>query len=268
VFLNLGKKKKSKVPELIKTLDLKGTIWNSCIDSAKDLLVVETRDSELLECRFYVIDLKKKEIITDYQYNDEKWWIGLKYAFDGYFVLYTYEDEQNPISKGIIVVDGVRGVIRWRNENYSFLDAQGPQIMVTDTETKSNMNINIDGGRVCCYKECPPCQNLKEPVRYLEDSEYFEQTASLIEMVKSEKPSEFIEYLEWEEKIILSYCTYIDQKQVNNLVVLDTEGKLLQEFNLSTGFKGISFGDYVVYKELLLFAIEGDKYQIVDLSQL
>lgn len=268
MFLNLGKKKKSKAEDFAQALELKGKVWNSCIDTDKDLLVVETRDADILECRFYVIDLKKKKIITDYQYNDEKWWIGLKYAFGGYFVLYTYEDEQNPISRGVIVIDGVRGVIRWRNETYCFLDAQGGQIMVTDSETKANMNINIDGGKVCSFTECSPTQNLKEPTRYLEQTEYFEQTASLIDMVKKEKAVESIEYLECDDLILVSYYTYKQQQQENKLLILNKEGVLRQEFQLSMGSKGISFGDFVVYKDLLMFSYEGNKYQLVDLGEL
>ena len=59
MFLNLGKKSKSSPSPKEKTISLEGKVWNSCIDSSKDILVIETRDEDQLKVSFHTIDIKK-----------------------------------------------------------------------------------------------------------------------------------------------------------------------------------------------------------------
>lgn len=196
MFLNLGKKKTVKSAGLEKSYCFKGQIWNSSLDTEKDLLIVETRDADAFQCWFYTIDLKKNELLSEFQLQDECWWVGLKYANNGSYVLYTYEDEQQPISKGVIVVDALRGLIRWRKEEYCFLDGQGDQMTVSNAETGDNLTVSIESGRIVCYQEFPENRDVQIPTRYLQDGEYFNETAELIKMVTDEVATESIEYLE------------------------------------------------------------------------
>ncbi len=268
MFLKLGKKNKSKSTGGEKSFCFKGQIWNSCLDTEKDLLIVETRDSDAFQCWFYTIDLKKNELISEFQLQEECWWVGLKYAHNGNYVLYTYEDEQKPISKGVIVVDAKRAIVRWKKENYCFLDGQADQMCVRDDETNNNLTIDIESGRVVAFQEEKTKNLVQVPTRYLQDSEYFDQTAQLVKLVTNEAPTECIEYLEHNNHLFISYYIYKEQKQENHLLILTSEGALKKQYCLSDSSKGIGFGDFVVYKNLVLFAVNNQNYTVLPIESL
>lgn len=268
MFLNLGKKKKSKSAGLEKSYCFKGQIWNSCLDTEKDLLIVETRDADAFQCWFYTIDLKKNELLSEFQLQDECWWVGLKYAFDGNFVLYTYEDEQKPISKGVIVVDAIRGIVRWRKDTYCFLDGQGDQMCVSDSETKDNLTISIESGRISNYQEIPQNKSVQVPLRYLQGSDYFNETAELVKLVTNEVATESIEYLEYNNHLFISFYIYKEQKQENHLLILTEDGAFVKKYCLSNHTKGIGFGDFVVYKNIVLFAVNNQNYTVLPIESL
>lgn len=263
MFLKLGKKNKSKSIEQEKSYSFKGQIWNSCLDTEKDLLIVETRDSEVFQCWFYAIDLKKNKLLSEFQLPEENWWVGLKYSNDGNYVLYTYEDEQSPVSKGVVVVDAYRGIVLWKKESYCFLDAQGDQMCVTDEENNVNLTVSIESGRVVKYQEQPANKQIQLPARYLQETEFFDQTASLVKLVKNHECVDSIEYLEAGNFLFVSYYVVKDLKQENNLLILTLEGDLIKEFCLSSQSKGIGFGDFVVYKSQVLFAVDNQEFTIL-----
>jgi len=268
VFLKLGKKNKPKSTGIEKSFSFKGQIWNSCLDIEKDYLVVETRDSDAFQCWFNTIDLKKNELVSEFTLQEECWWVGLKYAYNGSYVLYTYEDEEKPISKGVIVVDAKRAVVRWKNDSYCFLDGQGPQMCVRDEETDKNMTIDIESARIVSYQESSDNKLVRTPVRYLEKTDYFDQTAKLVTLVTNEFPSECIEYLEHKGYLFISYYIYKDQKQENHLLILTSDGVLVKEYCLSNSSKGIGFGDFVIYKNLVLFAVNNQNYTVLPIESL
>ncbi len=266
MFLNLGKKNKSKAKGQEKSYCFKGQIWNSCLDTEKDLLIVETRDADAFQCWFYTIDLKKNKLLCEFQLEEECWWVGLKYAFDGNFVLYTYEDEKSPISKGVIIVDATRGIVRWKNEDYSFLDGQGNQICVRDTKEENNLTVSMESGRLVTFQELPDNKMVQTPMRYLPETDYFNETAELIKLVTDNVATESIEYLEHNNYLFISYYIYNELKQENHLLILTSKGLFVKEYCLSNHTKGIGFGDFVVYKNLLLFAVDNQNYTVLPIE--
>ncbi len=266
MFLNLGKKSKSSPSPKEKTISLEGKVWNSCIDSSKDILVIETRDEDQLKVSFHTIDIKKGKKLSTYEHPDHNWWIGLKYAYKGFFVLSKFQ-EDSPLSQGIIIVDATRGVIRWMNDEFSFLDGQKDQIMVSDKEKNVNLVLDIESGKSVSFEEYEDLE-IKLPQRYLQDTEYFKHTAEFIQLSTNDTPFECIEHLETEDLIISSYYCLNETAQENHLLISDLEGNLLRKFSLQDNQKGIGYGDFVVFKNNLIFVTNNRNVEILPLATL
>ena len=99
-------------------------------------------------------------------------------------------------------------------------------------------------------------------------NEYFNQTAQLIKLVTNNAPTECIEYLEVNNHLFISYYIYKEQKQENYLLILTSEGAFVNEYCLSNSSKGIGFGDFVIYKNLALFAINNQNYVVLPIESL
>ena len=182
--------------------------------------------------------------------------------------MYTYEDEQKPISKGVIVVDAKRAIVRWKKDSYCFLDGQGGQISVHDDETENNLTVDIESGRLVTFQEVRDNKLVQIPTRYLQESEYFNQTAQLVKLVTNDAPTECIEYLEHNNHLFISYYIYKEQKQQNHFLVLTAQGSLVKQYCLSDSSKGIGFGDFVIYKNLVLFAVNNQNYTVLPTESL
>lgn len=266
MFLKLGKKSISSSSAQEKTISFEGKVWNSCIDSSKDIIVIETRDEDQLTVKFHCIDIKKGKELFCYQHPEHNWWIGLKYAHKGFFVLSQFQ-EDSPLSKGIFVIDSSRGVIRWKNNDYSFLDGQKDQIMVADKEKNINLALDIESGSPVQFEEFEDPE-IKLPQRYLQDTEYFKHTAEYIKITTNDTPFECIEHLETENLIISSYYSLNDTTQENHLIIADLEGKMLKKFQLQENQKGIGYGDFIVFKNTLIFITNNKNIKLLPLSSL
>ena len=266
MFFNLGKKSNSSPSTIEKSVLLQGKVWNSFIDSSNELLIVETRNEESLKVIFYTIDLNSTKIISSYEHHENGWWLSLKYAFDGFFVL-ALLNEDSPLSKGVIIIDSKRSTINWKNEDLSFLDGQRNQLMVKDATDECNRNLDIKNGQQIPFKEYDD-KEITHPQRYIENTTYFEQTAVYIEQLTKDNARECIEYLETDRLIICSYYKYEETNQSNHLIISDIDGNLLKSFNIQGKKKGIAYDNFTLYKDTLIFAINNEAINLLNLSLL
>ncbi len=126
-------------------------VWRLEIDSLKDIIVAEIRDSSDKQVCFASINLESCKVYFDNFQTEERWLTGIEAAYDGVLLIHNYQNESGPTHKGLIAIDETNGEILWMNYNLSFdyLSINGPvcydarfqprKLMLTDIQTGATM---------------------------------------------------------------------------------------------------------------------------------
>lgn len=125
-----------------------GQIWKLLIEPVKELLFVETRDTENRVVSFSGFDLNTGKPSFLNITLDEKWLTGMEGCFDGVLFLHGYQSTQSPVHKGITAVDGATGNILWSNYNYAInhISASGPVAYNTQIQPKKLFVLDAQNG--------------------------------------------------------------------------------------------------------------------------
>lgn len=127
-----------------------GQIWKLLIDPVKELLFVETRDTENRIVSFSGFDMNTG---TGNFLNislDEKWLTGIEDCFNNVLFLHGYQSTQSPVHKGITAIDSATGNILWSNYNYAInhISVSGPVAYNTQIQPKKLFVLHAQNGAV------------------------------------------------------------------------------------------------------------------------
>lgn len=126
------------------TYTFSGLIWKLELDSASDLLYVETRNQQEHLVSFSAFDLKNGQANFIEITSEEKWLAGMNGGRKGVLFLYGYKSVQSPEQKGIIAIDGLTGKQLWADYNLALEKFTAEGLLATDQRFQTKKMILLD----------------------------------------------------------------------------------------------------------------------------
>lgn len=181
----------------------------------------------------------------------ESWWVGLTAANEKTLLLHSYINKGNPDHKNLVAYDIFGQKIRWEIDEFSFFDWNDS--VIWGYRTLNDLipaTVTIETGTLLEEEWQPiPAQertDVYKPVRYTEGTSHYETVKRFVEQKASMEISRGVEYLEWENRILLS--VYLEQggKLANYLLVFDREGEKLMEEKLGENLPGLGTDTFFI----------------------
>ena len=111
--------------ELAPTLseNFTGIIWKVLLDNVAGFIAIESRNTELRQVSFSVLNYITGERLIKELTVDEPWYSALAHIGNGHLFINGYEYAGSPVSKGIIAIKINNVAMSWQQYNLSFYDA-------------------------------------------------------------------------------------------------------------------------------------------------
>ena len=232
------------------------TIWQQFVDSRSALLLLELRDSSNRSLSYVVFDLNTRKVLHDFVPTHDDWWSKIVLFQDQKIVFTTFK-EDSPEITGTYITD-LAGKILWSNsKSYPIITNQEIQLFDLNGQKQALPESHNS------FAISSP--NLLEPVPYLFETDHFNTVAAFLKDTLHVQPIEAIEYLEYNEKIIIGFHILIENRLENSIIVLNNDGNILFQDIISTGRKGIGFGTFYVYKDHCIYIKELECLKIIAL---
>ena len=230
-----------------------GVVWN--IKAFDEILVVETRNSELKQASFSAFDIQTNEFLWRNLKLEESWWISLAgVARDRvFFTLYT--DTSNPDKKAIIAHRLTDGELIWWNNDFSLTDILDQELVgVSEKYGRQEIILDIQTGKPLNSASFKSSQKDKviRPQQYLEGHSYFETIKTFFNQKFNLLPTTALEYLEHGQLIFIS-CYFQEIELANYLFILSSDGNLLLKEKLDEHPKGIGLDTFFILSGNVFF---------------
>ncbi|RKR84392.1 uncharacterized protein DUF4905 [Mucilaginibacter gracilis] len=127
-----------------------GQIWKMEIDASRQLLYIETRNTQSRTVRFSAFDmLLGKANFIDFAL-DEQWLAGIEGSFNGVLFLHGYQSAQSPVHKGITAINGNNGQVLWSNYTYAIhhISTGGPVAYNTQVQPQKLFILDAQNGAI------------------------------------------------------------------------------------------------------------------------
>jgi hypothetical protein len=257
---------KKLVPDFSYTFD--GKIWKTCTDAQNMLLALEIRDDNTHRVSFSILDIKTGKIIRNNLVVEEPWWTSIESIQWPVLYLRIFPDELNPSDINLLAFDIEKEQPRWIVEHFDPV-LWGENVIIgrrTFTESREVCSINtISGVMTLPLAEMAGSDSLKYPgykgiqlhypVQYFEGDENFNIIKEFLGREKI-KPRNVIDYLEFNELVIIGYYSPDDSDLANYLLITDMKGNIIFHKKCSTGLKGIGVELFFIMETTLIFTVE------------
>ena len=241
-----------------------GIVWKILCDSGSPLVAVELRNYENREVSFVLINTKLKEIIWQGNNPEESWWTGIEAFNNKIIYLHGYRDIQFPEHKGMWALSE-KGKVLWVDKEKAFLHLAGDNLYSYTKEGDTNRFYWLDAATGKVVKKLDEDEALKNPnsekvdnfvnnpAHYKADNQYFSKLAAFTEQYTGLKAVTAIDYLEYKNKIILSFYTAEQEKLHSHLLLISEDGSKELEELTGTELSGIGIDTFFVCRDILFF---------------
>lgn len=240
-----------------------GKIWKIITDHNTPLLVVQVRDGEAYQTSFTAIDTAQSAILWQDYTLDENWWLGMSALHQGVLLLHIYPDAQKPQPQGIIALDVVSKEVIWQNQDLNFYEIVENKIVANSSTTSDHFYLTVDiksGNILERFQEFDHEFTRKNennsmifPFHYQNEMAYFQTVAVFLKKKFNLQIVQAVDYLEYDNFIIISYFYDAADGLMNNLLVLDQNGQVLLHQNIEKQLIGIGLDTFFVFKNELFF---------------
>lgn len=111
---------------------INGLIWKIQTNENKALLCIESRNFELKQVAFTLLNFETGEIYFKENIFEEPWKLNLAFTGEENLILNGYEQSESPESKGLMSIDVNSGAILWERYNLSLDSANTNSLKVFD----------------------------------------------------------------------------------------------------------------------------------------
>ena len=243
--------------------ETQGKIWKIITDSSSPLVIVQIRDGEAYQTSFTAIDTQGQKILWQNFTLEESWWVGMSALQQGILLLHTYPDTQKPQPQGLIALEIASQKVLWQTEEFNFYEVIDNKIVVNSPTTSSDLYLTIDikaGNVLERFQELPTGLTRKNenksmifPFHYQDEMAYFQTVAIFLKKKFNLQIVQAVDYLEYDNFIIISYFYDNAGDLMNNLLVLDHNGQVLFHQNIEKQLTGIGLDTFFVFKNELFF---------------
>lgn len=237
-MLNLHKNYDNQLLPQNKSFDsfkLDGTVWKMLAHPSKPVLYIETRKAETRETGFVAIDIERRQVLWNKVQMEPSWWLGLEAVTEELVLLHAYTDIQNPEHKGIFAIDGNTGKKVWEHKEYTFAGFSKKQLLMYPSgRLEEGYSLaDLKGGGVVIAGENVETDELPAHVKisnaiqiYAEQANFFKVATFILQSVNKEAIT-MIDYLEYQDHLVLAFYTKQDDALINWLLLANREGKVL-----------------------------------------
>lgn len=240
-----------------------GIVWNMMLDETGEFLILEIRQNEKHQVSFTAIALETGTVMWDGLEFEENWWVGMTAFSNGMLLLHKYADNEDPEPKSLIAFDVIKQEVRWMHEEFTYLKLTNEQVLGFDASNKNKQyeSINlIDGNRKAVDDESvlqlPIDKKLVEealyPLHYKEGTAYFATCKTFLYNRLGLDAVNAIEYLEYNNRIIISYYI-VEDKLANYLLIMDAEGLEFFHEPIQRNINAIGLETFFIVKNHLIF---------------
>ncbi len=226
-------------------------------DGNNQRLFLEIRNPVDKTVSFSALNLQNNQWLWKDLVFEEPWWISLR-AAEGDILLFTiYTDSNNPDKKSVLGYDVVKRNVAWWKNGFSLTSINRLSVIGEDAKFPGKESIlDLFTGQPLHRSEFDLVDSQNFPVirpfQYEEGTAYFDTVKDFLHSRLGILPVTTIEYLEIEDKIILS--VFLKQEGLANyLYVLDADGEILISEELGNGLKGIGLDTFFVFSGHLIF---------------
>ncbi len=239
------------------------------LDEEELYLALEIRDLPNHKVSFAAIDISNKKLIWKEIGFEEEWWIGMGGIKKGSILFYVYENDQNPAPTSYFLYSIIKQAILWQSSDFRFLSVIDEGVIgYTGPEENSQLLLvhPVSGiSKIISSNDYNPSvvsENIisSYPFHYLEATEYYKSIEKYLVQNHGINPVKALDYLEFENAIIISYYLYSEgyqkynEKFDNYLLVLNKKGEQLFNEKIAINVTGIGLGIFFVIKNQLIFS--------------
>lgn len=240
----------SAVPAFKFSKHFPGIIWNTLSVPGRNLLVLELRDDKNFQVYFSALNFLTGKFLWENVQLKEAWWAGFTAANSDLILFHTYISKGNPDHKNLIGYDIFSQKVRWEVAEFSFFDWDHERVYGYLTkDERVQATIDISNGMVSPQQWAvitPSVENTEKPVLYLEGSPYLKTLKEFVERRTSHTVEKGMEYLEWNEWILMSLYRTENGKLANYLLVFNRDGVLLMEEKLDENLSGLGTDTFFI----------------------
>jgi len=228
-----------------------GTIWNTLAVETENRLVIEVREDVNFKVTFSLLDYAKGKLIWKDISLPESWWISLAAANKNTVLLNKFMNKGgNPDRKSLIALDANTATIRWEMEELSFYDWNESEIFGYRTKDDLvQVRINLVTGQLVEEPWQPKPENVKpespKPVFYAEGTPHFETVKKFVAQADY-VITKGVEYLEFNDWIIVSVYVEESAKLANYLLVFSETGELVLTLKLGEKLGGLGSDTFFI----------------------
>lgn len=241
----------SRAPEFLFSHHLPGMIWNTVAAEEERLLALEVRDDTTFTTTFSLLNYQRNVFLLENKSLPEPWWVSLAAANEQTMLINRFMNKGgNPDQKSLIAVDIQSGGIRWEVESFSFFDWNKTEVLGYLTKGDPvQATVNLTSGVLTeeDWEEGPESSSpeRQRPAFYPEGSQHFDTIKEFLRkadylIVKG------VEYLEFNNWIIMSGYVEESAKLANYLLVFDHEGTLKLTVKLGENLAGLGTDTFFI----------------------
>lgn len=252
-----------------------GIIWKVLPDDQCQYLVIESRDSVKRKTLWSVVALEKETLLLEGIPAPKPWWIGIKAAVSGKVIFQGYKESQTPEIKGVYVMDGTTGRESWKEEEKVFHSFSGKDKIVLQAKEQEQTLLyeaDLQSGKIIRqlkeedYTEISlPETGIVFPLLYTEENIHYKTIAGFLEHNKY-KALGPIEYLEHEDKIMVSFYIQEGKTLINIVWLVNEDGETLLEDRMAEGTEGVGMASFFLMNERLIYIKDKTKIALALLS--
>lgn len=200
---------------------------------------------------FSLLDYTKNEFVWKDISLPESWWLSLAAANKNTVLLNRFKNKGgNPDHKSLIALDAATATIRWETEELSFYDWNESEIFGYRTKDELvPVKVNLLTGQVAEEPWQPKTerslvQNPK-PVFYAEGTPHFETVKKFVAQTDY-VITKGVEYLEFNDWIMVSMYVEESAKLANYLLVFNKTGALVLTVKLGEKLAGLGADTFFI----------------------
>jgi hypothetical protein len=219
-----------------------------------DQLMVQTKDERLMESMYTLVHFGLQTTLSDGIKIHDSWFqIPLALYSDKTIIQY-FPNDQNPEEKVIIKYDFSKGGIDWEHANIDYAAIIDDGVLLRDANGYYLLNDLNE------LNEINPSQiqeivtnQFDYPSFFGQDEIEFSEMADIVEKLTGQKVHLGVEYLEYNQYILISYFAIDGIKFNNFLIVLDSTGKIALHQKINGEMKGLGRDTFFILAEKLIF---------------
>jgi hypothetical protein len=259
------------------SFQFQGVIWKLHIDLKTESVAIEVRDAETWNTSFAWAELSSSKMLWQDFSLEENWWLGLIGVYDSVMLFHTFKDEKRPEPSGILALDAQTQTQLWELKNYQLHDWQENHLVGQYRKGLQDFEyhlLDLHTGKIKNESSLDDAQKIikpKEssflyPQQYREGTDYFETVSQFLKQVSQHKIVQAVDYLEFKKYIIINYFFQKEENIQNNLLILDSNVRILLHEVLITQTKGISLDSFFIFKNYLFFIKNKSQLEIFQLQ--